>query len=134
MANGIERDTLTRFTNGAGVTAFTGTGDSDVIALPSIPLEEYRITWGARPNVASAITAIDAQLLGSLDGSVFDIVLAEIKDTDTASQPTHPAWDSTNGETVQNIKAYVKYLKVHIVSITVAGGGGKSVSFPIIIN
>ena len=127
---GIERDVLTKFTKGAGVTAFTAGSDSDIFALFSKPLEEYRITFAARPSANGAVSAIDAQLLGSLDGTVFDIVLAEIKDSDTASQPTHSGWDSTNGETVQNIKAYVKFLKVHIVSITTTG----SVSFPIIVN
>jgi hypothetical protein len=127
---GIVRDELTKFTKGAGVTAFTAGGDSDVMPLFSKPLEEYRITFAARPSAAGAVTAIDAQLLGSLDGNVFDILLAEIKHTDTASQPNHSAWDSTNGETVQDIKAYVKFLKVTVVSITTTG----SVSFPIIVN
>ena|ERR1700704_419195 len=127
---GIERDVLTKFTKGAQVTAFTASGDSDIFPLFSQPLEEYRISFGARPSAVGAVTAIDAQLLGSIDGTVFDIVLAEIKQSDTGTQPGNSAWDSTNGETVQNIKAYIKFLKVHIVSITTTG----SVSFPIIVD
>jgi hypothetical protein len=131
MSIGIERDVLSHFTNGPGITAFTGsTIASDVIALFSKPLEEYRITFAARPSGNGVVTAIDAQLLGSVDGTVFDILLAEIKQTDTASQPTHPAWDATNGETVQNIKAYVKFLKVS-GTMTLSSG---SVSFPVIVN
>lgn len=127
---GILRDELKKFTKGAGVTAFTAAGDSDVFPLFSKPIEEYRISFAARPSGAGSVTALDAKLLGSIDGTVFDILLAEIKHTDTASQPASSAWDSTNGETVQNIKAYVKALKVTVVSITTSG----SVSFPIIVN
>ena len=118
---GIERDTLKQISFGGqpSNTALSATSTgSDIIALFSKPIEDYRISVAARPAVKNGVATIDAKYFGGIEQGIQDILLAEIKQSDTASA-TQSGWDSTNGETVMlKVPSYVKFVKVVVPTLT----------------
>jgi hypothetical protein len=117
----LERDTLQKFTFGGGyntVASATSTG-SDVLSFFSKPIEDYRISVAARPAVKAGVATIDAKFYGGIEQTVQDILLAEIKQSDTATAK-QSGWDSTTGETVLiAVPSFVKFMKVVLSTFTV---------------